>query len=300
MTTNAPQGRGTPKRVVIAGSPRGQLFHELMRSAPAGVEAVALAEGGHRVDVTDRDAVVACLDKLQPDAIINASAWTGVDTAETDAEAARRVNVDGARHLAEAAQSLGAHFSHVSTDFVFGPGDGRPFATDAATGPMGVYGQTKLDGELAVRDAVASSAIVRTAWVYSSHGNNFVKTMLRLMNDRDEIGVIADQVGSPTWAHALAKALWRASERRVEGTFHWTGAGVASWYDFALAVYEEGKARGLVQRDVIVKPLTTAEYPTPAARPPYSVMDLVSTRTTLDLNPSHWRDDLRAMLGELV
>jgi len=188
----------------------------------------------------------------------------------------------------------------VSTDFVFGPGDGSPFATDAATAPMGVYGQTKLDGEMAVRKACPDAAIVRTAWVYSSHGNNFVKTMLRLMNDRDEIGVVADQIGSPTWAKSLAQALWSATEQRASGTFHWTGAGAASWYDFAVAILEEGRTLGLVSRDVDVRPLSTAEYPTPASRPAYSVMDLVSTRAALGLNPSHWRADLRAMLGELT
>ena len=287
-------------RVLIAGSARGQLYHELMRTVPKGVEAIALADGGERVDIARRDVVHGLVNDVAPDAIINAAAWTGVDTAESEIEAARRVNVDGARNLAEAAQSVGAWFAHVSTDFVFGPGDGRPFATDAATAPMGAYGQTKLEGEQAVLAACPAAAIVRTAWVYSSHGNNFVKTMLRLMNDRDEIGVVADQVGSPTWAHSLAEALWCAAGQRASGVFHWTGAGVATWYDFAVAVLEEARAMGLVSRDVRVKALTTEEFPTPAVRPPFSVMSLASTRATLGIDPSHWREDLRTMLGELT
>ncbi len=289
-----------PTRIVIAGSERGQLFHELMRTVPQGVEAMPLSDVGERVDIADKTSVNRVLQELEPDAVINAAAWTGVDAAESEPEAARRVNVEGAAQLAAGAEAIGAWFAHVSTDFVFGPGNGSPFATDAATAPMGIYGRTKLDGEIAVRDACPQAAIVRTAWVYSSHGNNFVKTMLRLMNERDEIGVIADQIGSPTWANSLARALWTACSQRASGVFHWTGAGAASWYDFAVAVLEEGQSLGLVSRDVVVKPLSTAEYPTPAARPNYSVMDLVSTRAALNIDPSHWRADLRAMLGELV
>ncbi len=287
-------------RVLIAGSERGQLFHELMRCVPGGVEARALSADGERVDVTDAARVARLVEDIQPHAIINAAAWTGVDTAESEADAARRVNVDGARNLAAAAESVGAHFSHVSTDFVFGPGNGSPFAIDAPTGPMSVYGHTKLDGEIAVRDACPGAAIVRTAWVYSSHGSNFVKTMLRLMAERDELGVIADQVGSPTWARSLAEALWQAATLRSSGMFHWTGAGVASWYDFAVAIRDEARALDLLDSDVRVKPLTTAEYPTPAARPPYSVMELGSTCAALGLTPTHWREDLRAMLRELT
>lgn len=288
------------RRVLIAGSERGQLFHELMRTVPADVDAIALSDGGERVDIADAGAVARILSDVQPDAVINAAAWTGVDSAETELDAARRVNADGAQNLAVAAHAVGAWFAHVSTDFVFGSGTGSPFATNAVTAPMGAYGQTKLEGELAVREACPSAAIVRTAWVYSSHGNNFVKTMLRLMNDRDEIGVVADQIGCPTWAYSLAEALWTAENKKVSGIFHWTGAGAASWYDFAVAVLEEGRALDLVTRDVNVKPLSTAEYPTPAMRPPYSVMDLTTTRAALGINPSHWRADLRAMLGELV
>lgn len=286
--------------VAIAGSARGQVFDALFDSVPDGVEAVALnGSDGARLDISDADAVHRALDAVQPAAIINAAAWTGVDTAEAQPDAARAVNAEGAAHLARAAAEGGAHLVHLSTDFVFGPGDGRPFATDAPTEPLGAYGRSKRDGELAVHAIAEDAAVLRTAWVYSAHGQNFVKTMLKLMASRDEIGVVADQFGSPTWARSLARAVWRASERTLGGTLHWTGAGVASWHDFACTIHDEGLRRGLLERPVRIKALSTAEYPTPAARPAYSVLDLTDSCARLDLHPDHWQQELSHMLDEL-
>ena len=297
-------------RVLVTGGASGQLRHELVRTAPIDVELVGTVgtDGGTRLDVTDAAAVAERVERLAPDVIVNAAAFTAVDRAESEPEAARALNVDGVRNLAEAALEHGARLVHVSTDFVF---DGRavrgdaasgpPYAEDAPTAPLGVYGATKRDGEKVVRAVLPESgAVVRTSWVYSAHGANFVKTMLLLMNQRDEIGVVADQIGSPTWARSLAEALWRTVEVGASGTLHWSGAGAASWYDLAVAVLEEGRALGLVAGRPRVVPLRTEQYPTPAPRPASSLLETSRTREILGLAPVHWREELRAMLGELT
>lgn len=283
--------------VLITGSERGQLFYELTRSLP---DDFALCLPDNRLDICDATAVENAVADLQPKFIINAAAYTAVDNAETDAEQAYAVNHQGVENLALAAKAHSAKLIHVSTDFVFGKSDGKPFVTSAECNPNSVYGKSKLAGEKALLKLLPEdSAIVRTAWVYSSHGNNFVKTMLRLMQERDELGIIADQIGSPTWAKSLAKALWQIARTNTTGIHHWTGAGVASWYDFAVAIYEEGRSMGLLNKDVIVNPLTTEQYPTPASRPAYSVLSLSKTWDALDLQADQWRVELREMMREL-
>ncbi|MFK8081347.1 MAG: dTDP-4-dehydrorhamnose reductase [Granulosicoccus sp.] len=285
-------------RVFITGSDRGQLHWELIRSCPADVEIVGVAP---RLDLYDTDAIGRTLFDLQPDAVINAAAYTAVDKAESEPDNAHALNTAAVEQLALAAKQINARLLHVSTDFVFGKGDGSPFSVDAATDPVSVYGQSKLAGEQALMRVLPDNGtIIRTAWVYSSHGNNFVKTMLRLMQERDELGVIADQVGSPTWAYSLAQALWRSLELEASGVFHWTGAGVASWYDFAVAIAEEANQLSILHKSITINPLTTEQYPTPACRPAYSVLQLADTWQTLGMNSSHWRTDLRSMLKELI
>jgi dTDP-4-dehydrorhamnose reductase len=285
-------------RVFITGSDRGQLHWELLRTKPSFV---ALLELPERLDITDRALVLSAMNELSPDVIINAAAYTAVDKAESDVDTAQAVNTDAVETLAMAALETNAHLIHVSTDFVFGKGDGSPFTEGANVDPVSVYGKTKLEGERGLAKILpTSSLVVRTAWVYSSHGSNFVKTMLRVMNDRGEVGVIADQIGSPTWANALARSLWTAAEQRATGVMHWTGAGAASWYDFAVAIAEEGRQLGLLNKDVIINPLTTEQYPTPAARPHYSVLELTRTWDQLGIKAAHWREDLRTMLKELT
>lgn len=290
-----------PLRVAVTGSERGQLHRALFACVPPGIEAFPLsgADGG-RLDITDRDAVLRAVAALRPDAIVNAAAWTAVDLAEAQPEAARAVNALGPAHLAEAASERGSHLVQVSTDFVFGTGDGTPFAEDAPTAPLGVYGATKREGELAVLEGAPGAAVVRTAWMHSAQPGNFVSTMLRLMGERETLSVVADQVGAPTRAASVATALWRTVARRTGGTLHWTGAGVASWYDFAVAIAEEGEARGLVPPDRRVRAICAREYATPAARPSWSVLSLVRTQEVLGLEAPHWRDGLRATLDEFA
>lgn len=284
-------------RVFITGSASGQLHWELLRTKPASVELVSVTP---RLDLYDANAIEQTLAQLKPDAIINAGAYTAVDKAESEPDKAHALNALAVEQLARASAQLNARLIHISTDFVFGQGDGSPFATTASTDPVSVYGQTKLAGENALLSILPErGAVIRTAWVYSSHGNNFVKTMLRLMQERGEVGVIADQVGSPTWAHSLAEAVWQSLNVKASGVLHWTGAGVASWYDFAVAIAEEATALDLIDRLVIVNPLTTEQYPTPAARPAYSVLQLHDTWEALDMRPPQWRTDLRNMLKEL-
>jgi len=285
-------------RVLITGSERGQLYWELQRTQPTDATVINIE---NRLDVTDAAAVLACIDEHKPDVIINAAAYTAVDKAETDSDNAYAVNEAGVANLANAANGCGAHLIHVSTDFVFGKSNASPFPTNAAVDPISVYGKSKLAGEQQLRSLMPdNSLLVRTAWVYSSHGNNFVKTMLRVMRERGEVGVIADQVGSPTWANSLARALWQGAKLRSSGVMHWTDAGVASWYDFAQAIMEEGLALGLLDTPATVNPLRTDQYPTPAARPSYSVLELTSTWDALQMNAAHWRVELRNMMRELT
>jgi dTDP-4-dehydrorhamnose reductase len=190
----------------------------------------------------------------------------------------------------------------ISTDFVFSGATDRPWQPDDETAPVSVYGNTKREGERAVLDALGAQALViRTAWLYSSHGGNFVRTMLRLMREREEVRVIADQIGSPTWANSLARTIWAAVARpEVAGILHWTDAGVASWYDFAVAIQEEALTLGLLTRAVPVSAITTGDYPAPARRPSYSVLDTTMTTRALGETPLHWRTNLRQMLREIA
>jgi len=283
-------------KVLLTGA-TGQAGRELLATAPQGVKAVALSS--RELDVRDQGAVMRKVAGESPEVIINCAAYTAVDRAEEDQEAAFAVNGDGPRHLALAAQSVDAFLVHLSTDFVFDGRQGSPYLPDAPPNPVNVYGQSKLAGEEAVQEAGCRAAIVRTAWLYSRHRSNFVLTMLKLFTEKDELRVVADQVGSPTWARSLARALWRLVELEHPGVYHWTDSGVASWYDLAMAVYEEARLAGLVQREVAIHPVATADYPTSARRPPYSVLDKKESVRILGVEPLHWRVTLRQMLAEM-
>lgn len=282
-------------RVLIAGS-GGQLGRALQAAAPAGVTVIAPPEASF--DITDPDTVDAVTRDAAPTLVINAAAYTAVDKSETEAALAQRVNVNAVGLLASAARHARAGFVQVSTDFIFDGAASRPYPIDAAPNPLGVYGRTKLEGEQAAFELHGTPLIVRTAWVYAAAGNNFVKTMLRLMAERDEVRVVADQIGTPTHAATLARTIWTLAQGNRNGVFHCTDAGVCSWYDFAVATQEEALARGLLERRVPVLPIRTEDYPTPARRPAYSVLD--KTATWAITGPArHWRDELRACLAEM-
>jgi dTDP-4-dehydrorhamnose reductase len=272
-------------RVVVTGA-GGQVGRALLAAAPAGLDIVAF---GHKdLDITDAAAVKG----LSADVIINAAAYTAVDKAESDREVARAINVDGVRNLA----ATGARLIQISTDFVFDGQTSTPYKPDSEPKPLSVYGATKRGGELLARKGV----VLRTAWVYAADGNNFVRTMLRVMKANGAVRVVADQVGTPTSARSLAEVLWKITANpEISGIHHWTDAGVASWYDFAVAIAEEGALLGLVSPDVKVTPIATHEYPTPARRPAYSVLDK-SSLTSKGFKQQHWRQELRAVLKEIA
>jgi dTDP-4-dehydrorhamnose reductase len=284
-------------KALITGA-GGQVGRMLLETRPTDIEPIALSHG--QLDVGAAQAVRDCIGRHRPAVILNAAAYTAVDKAESEPEAAQRINTEGPRHLAEAARECGARLIHLSTDFVFDGAASSPYRTDSPTHPLSVYGRTKRDGELAVLGALPErSVIVRSAWVYAATGTNFLRTMLRVMRANGSVRVVADQVGTPTAARSLAEVLWQiASNEAIRGIHHWTDAGVASWYDFAVAIAEEGAALGLVDPGVTVAPITTADYPTPARRPAYSVLDKRSL-AAYGLSPIHWRKRLRGVLKEI-
>ncbi len=286
-------------KILLTGD-GGQLAGAVSRSTLAATHEMT-AMDCFDLDVTQRERVDAVVGGLQPDLIINAAAYTAVDKAESDAHAAFQVNAVGPENLAMAAVRTGARLIHISTDFVFDGESPRPYATDAATRPLCVYGESKLAGEKAViRLAPDNSAVVRTSWLYSAGGSNFVKTMLGLFDRRDCVSVVADQVGSPTWAASLAECISRiAQDPELTGILHWADAGVASWYDLAQATLEEGRRLGLVTNAARVLPIASEDYPTAARRPAYSVLDTRSTSRAIDLEPEHWRSNLVKMLEDL-
>jgi dTDP-4-dehydrorhamnose reductase len=290
--------RAAPTTKVLITGAGGQVGRALLDAVPDNFEAVAWTHAD--MDISAGESVRDRVATQRPAVIINAAAYTAVDKAESEPDAAQRINAEGPRHLASAARECGARLLHISTDFVFDGAASVPYRPDAATNPLGVYGRTKRDGERAVIDELPNhSTIVRTAWVYAATGANFVRTMLRVMRANGAVRVVADQVGTPTAARSLADTLWRiAGNPEIRGIHHWTDAGVASWYDFAVAIAEEGADLGLVPAGVTVSPITTADYPTPARRPSYSVLDKRSL-ASYGLAPTHWRQRLRAVLKEI-
>ncbi|WP_448582784.1 dTDP-4-dehydrorhamnose reductase [Thermaurantiacus sp.] len=283
-------------RVLVTGG-SGQLGRALAAAAAPDVALIAPPKADF--DITDRRAMARIIAEVAPDVLINAAAYTAVDRAEREPEQAMLVNGTAPGWLAEAAQAAGAAFVHVSTDFVFDGARGSPYPPDALPSPLSVYGATKRAGEEAVLAAHPDALVVRTAWVYAAEGQNFVRTMLRLLAERDEVRVVADQVGSPTHAASLARALLALVRAGATGVQHWTDAGVASWYDFAIAIREEALARWLLAHAAPVVPIRTADYPTAAKRPSCSVLDCSAARACIGL-PAHWREELRVALDMIV
>ena len=285
-------------RVLITGA-GGQVGRELARTAPP--QALVRTVDRNELDIGDAAAVHAVIGEFRPALIFNAAAYTAVDRAESEPELAMHVNGIAPRLLAAAAAAADCRLIHISTDYVFDGQSPHPYAPGDEPRPLGVYGQSKLEGERAVLQAPGlQSAVVRTSWVYASHGRNFLQSMLRLMRAHGAVRVVADQVGAPTAARSLAEALWVLGQQpALSGLMHWTDAGVASWYDFAVAIAEDAAQRGLLPTDVAVTPIATADYPTPARRPAYSLLDKGATVAALGLSPWHWRQRLRQVLDEM-
>ncbi|MFL9806329.1 dTDP-4-dehydrorhamnose reductase [Vibrio cyclitrophicus] len=291
-------------KVLITGK-GGQLAWELEQTAPAHLEVISF--DAKQLDITNQAMVNETLITHSPDIVINAAAYTAVDKAETDQETAYAVNEKGSEFLALACKEINAKLIHVSTDFVFDGTKTTPYQTDDAPNPINVYGDSKLQGDLKISHILGEQAcIIRTAWVYSTHGNNFVKTMLRLMAEKEQLGVVYDQVGTPTWAKGLAEMIWALVAKSTEPNattatqiYHWTDAGVASWYDFAVAIQELAIEKAMLDKAIPVRPIPASAYPTPAKRPSFSVINKTSAEQASGVETVHWRKQLSAMLDEL-
>ncbi|MCF2950027.1 dTDP-4-dehydrorhamnose reductase [Paraglaciecola aquimarina] len=284
-------------KVLITGK-GGQLGWELLQNVPADIECIGL--DSKELDITNKHLIQQVVAQYQPDVVINTAAYTAVDKAETDQEQAYAVNETGAKELALICKSNNIRLLHVSTDFVFDGTKNTPYQTTDQTHPISVYGASKLAGDIAVMDTLPHAVIVRTAWVYSENGNNFVKTMLRLMAEKPSLNVVYDQVGTPTWAAGLAAWLWAIVQQpHVCGLYHWTDAGVASWYDFAIAIQELAIEKGMLKKSIPISPIPASQYPTPAKRPAFSVIDKSSAESVSGLQTVHWRKQLSSMLDTL-
>jgi dTDP-4-dehydrorhamnose reductase len=285
-------------KVLITGA-SGQLGVCLQRTAPA--HCIVETRTRSELDLTHREQVAACIAALQPTVVINAAAYTAVDRAESDREQAYAVNATSVGVLADCCRTVNAKLIHISTDYVFDGQSVVAYETDSPTQPINVYGASKLAGEQSLLDAKNLNwAIVRTAWVYAPWGKNFVLTMLRLMRERGAVSVVCDQIGTPTSALTLARYLWRvAATAQARGILHYTDSGVASWFDFAVAINEEAVTAGLLSQPAIVKPITTAEYPTPAKRPALSILATKASLASAPFEQPHWRTALREVIREI-
>ena len=294
------------RRILLTGL-NGQVGQELQRTlAPLGE---VIGVGRETMDLAQATSIRQAISEARPDVIVNAAAYTAVDKAETEMELAHSINGIAPQIMAEEAQRLGAALFHISTDYVFDGRKNTPYLEDDAPNPIGAYGKSKLVGEEGIRKTCDRYIILRTAWVYGTYGkSNFVKTMLRLFASRDEVRVVADQVGTPTWASDIASAIAtllpqlcpeQPQESPLTGIYNFTNSGMSSWYDFAIAIFEEAKQLGFPLKVQRIVPITTSEYPTPAQRPAYSVLSGKKVSAALGTHPPYWRDGLRQMLGEL-
>ena len=282
-------------KVLLTGA-AGQLGQALMASTPLGVELIACTRA--ELDLASPEACRAAVHLHRPDWLLNAGAYTAVDKAEREPELAWAVNAGAPAAFAEALAATGGRLLQVSTDFVFNGKQGSPYRPEQALDPLGVYGASKAAGEAAALQ-LTDARVLRTSWVYGPVGHNFCRTMLRLHREREQLGVVADQVGCPTSTANLAEACWQVIGLELPRILHWSDAGAASWYDFAVAIGELGIQAGLLERSARVLPLNTAEYPTPAQRPAYSLLDCSGSRKALCLEPLHWREALKRVLRQL-
>ena len=284
-------------RALITGA-GGQLGLELIGTAPPTVELIALDHNA--LDITDEGAVRRSAAEHRPDVILNAAAYTAVDRAEREWDAAWSINGDGVGNLARRAAEVGARLIHVSTDFVFDGTATEPYRPDSEPNPLSEYGASKLEGEAQALES-AAAIVVRASRVFSNRGNNFVTGMLRRMREDGELTVVDDQVGSPTWARGLAEVLWLFAERTdLTGIWHWSDGGSCTWYGWATSIQQQAVDRGLLERIVPIRAVASAEYPTPAARPAFSVLDSSATCTALAIQQVPWEDTLGTMLDQMA
>jgi dTDP-4-dehydrorhamnose reductase len=295
-------------RILLLGA-NGQVGHELRRSLDPLGEIIATTRNGvldgvdsEVADFDDPGSLPALVERISPDVVVNAAAYTAVDRAESEPEAAFRANAEAPRQLADACAVRDALLVHYSTDYVFDGNGTRAYREDDPTGPLGVYGESKLAGERAIAASGCRYLAFRTAWVYGNHGANFMRTMLRLGAEREELRVVADQVGSPTPAALIADVTAQVIARSAPttGIFHLTAEGQTSWHGFAEAIFESAQRRGLLARVPRVAPITTADYPTPARRPPYSGLDTTALQQTFGIVLPDWRQGLEQVLDRLA
>ncbi|MGK7947337.1 MAG: dTDP-4-dehydrorhamnose reductase [Xenococcaceae cyanobacterium] len=284
------------KKILLTGV-TGQVGRELLKTLVSLGEVIGLTR--RDLDLTKPELIKEAIAKLKPDIIINAAAYTAVDKAESEPELAKAINGIAPTVLAESAQKLNATIVHISTDYVFDGTNHTPYTEEDTPKPIGIYGKYKLMGEEGIRQNCDRHIILRTAWVYGSQGHgNFVKTMLRLGAEREELRVVSDQIGSPTWSYDIATIITQLVANSAMGTYHFTDSGVASWYDLAVAIFNEARQLGFPLKVKQVTPITTSEYPTPAQRPAYSVLSKVKITQTLGNYPPHWHQSLTKMLSE--
>ncbi len=278
-------------KVLITGC-NGQVGHCLTERLKNKADILALDR--KELDITDPKVVIKTVSDFKPDYIINAAAHTAVDRAEEEIELSYAINRDGPQYLAEAAQQINAVMLHISTDYVFDGEGEHPYVESDQTAPHGVYGQTKLAGEIVVAQNCQKHLILRTAWVFGEHGNNFVKTMLRLAENRDELNIVGDQFGGPTYAGDIADALIAMIEHIEQGqkpawgTYHFSGMPYASWYDFAAKIFQAAENKGVLDKQPMLSSIPTSAYPTPAKRPENSRLDCSKIENQFGIKPSNW------------
>ncbi len=284
-------------KILITGA-SGQLGHETqLMLQNKGIDTIGI--GRKELDFSQPEQVAGYIASQHADWVINCAAYTQVDKAEKNAALAFRVNRDAAEAVAEGVRRYTGRLLHVSTDFIFDGSQSRPYCEDDSANPLNVYGQSKWEGEQAIRKILPEAIILRTAWVYGVHGNNFVRTILRLAYEREELNIIDEQIGNPSWTFDISQAMYALIEKNCAEIYHFTNEGVASWYDFALAIIEEAQSLGFNLNVRTVNPIPTHAYPTPAIRPVCSLLSKEKIRAEINYNIPHWRESLKTMLQEL-
>ena len=288
-------------KILVLGS-KGQLGQCLNDQLAITAHDVVYTSRG-QIDIAEFEVTKAQLLEISPDIVINATAYTAVDKAEEEHQAADRINHLAVANIASICNQLDCWLIHISTDYVFDGNSEVPYKEDNPTNPQGVYGCSKLKGEMVIEASGCKYLIIRTAWVYGEYGNNFLKTMLRLGADRDELSIVGDQIGCPTYAQDIAMSIVSILscldlKGSLSGIYHYCGDEPCSWYDFGLAIFLEAEVQGL-KTPSYVKSITTADYPTPAIRPAYSVLDCTKIESVFDVTRSNWRDGIKIVIDRL-